>query len=298
MKGLRVVGAIALAVIAVGVVAFLLRDHVVAILQPVGTIAEKQRDLMIFATALMLVIVLPVFALTAFIAWRYRESNTRAKYTPDWGGSRLAEGLWWGLPLLIISILSVVIWKTSHELDPFKPLASNEKPLTVQVVALQWKWLFIYPEQNIASVNHLQIPINTPINFRITSDAPMNSFWIPQMGGQIYSMAGMETKLHLDSTQEGNYRGSSANISGEGFSDMNFEVRAGSRDEFDRWAQDISANASQLDTDTYNELAKPSRDKASNTYSSVDTGLFESIIMKYMEPGHEEQKHNHAQVEG
>src|SRR5688572_21939694 len=180
-----------------GVLTWLVLGANVAVLEPAGSIAERQRGLIIFASLLSLIVVVPVFALTFYIAWKYRASNKKAKYTPDWDHHTGIEALWWAIPLALITILSVITYKTSHELDPFRPIASDKKPLTVQVVALQWKWLFIYPEQNIASVNFVQFPEDRPVNFQITSDAPMNSFWIPQLGGQMYAMSGMNTKLHL-----------------------------------------------------------------------------------------------------
>jgi cytochrome o ubiquinol oxidase subunit II len=193
-------------------------------------------------------------------------------------------------------ILSVIIWKSSHDLDPFKPLDSTKEPLTVQVVALQWKWLFIYPEQDIATVNTLRIPENTPINFQITADAPMNSFWIPSLGGQIYAMPGMMTKLHLDGTVQGVYEGSSANISGEGFSSMRFKTHVDSLETFNHWVdQTVKREGKDLTTEVYDELAEPSRDVLPIYYKSRDPSLYDKIIMKYMTPGAQsEGNHEHS----
>ncbi|MDB5186830.1 MAG: Ubiquinol oxidase subunit 2 [Candidatus Saccharibacteria bacterium] len=254
------------------------------ILNPKGLIAEKEYNLLVFTTLLGFVIVIPVFILAITIAWRYREGNTKAKYTPNVSGNRIAETIWWGIPILLIAILSVVTWTSTYDLDPHKPLASDVKPITIQVVALDWKWLFIYPEQKIASVNLVQIPVDTPINFVITADAPMNSFWIPQLGGQIYAMAGMTTKLHLNATEKGDYKGSSANISGEGFSGMKFIARASSKEEFNAWVNVVKASPEHLTNAEYTALAKPSKDAPVTYYSATADDLYDTILMQYMMP--------------
>lgn len=254
----------------------------IAVLDPKGVIASEQKELIVFATLLMLLIVLPVFALTFFISWRYREGNTRARYDPDLHGNRVLETIWWGFPVLIISVLSVVIWQSSHELDPKKSIVSAQAPLEVQVVALQWKWLFIYPQQNIATVNYLNIPVNTPIRFTLTSDAPMNSFWVPQLGGQIYAMPGMSTSLHLNATEEGSYAGSSANLSGEGFAGMRFTVDALSNSRFETWLSATKNASTDLTNSEYAKLSKPSTNTPRTTYGSYQSDLYDSIVEKYM----------------
>ncbi len=256
------------------------------LLDPKGIIAFEQRNLLIFATLLSLVIVIPVFALTFFIVWKYRASNVKAKYSPDWDHSNKIEAVWWGVPIVLIIILGVVTWNSSHALDPRKALVSDKKPVTVQVVALQWKWLFIYPQYNVASVNYLQFPEDTPVNFEITADAPMNSFWIPQLGGQIYAMNGMKTKLHLMASESGDYRGSSANFSGAGFAGMKFIARASSQADFDSWIQSLKRSPNTLNMTSYAKLAEPSKDNPPATYVS-QSGLFGMIMMKYMEPAME-----------
>ena len=261
-----------------------------AVLEPKGTIAEQQLTLIIHATLLMLIVVLPVFILTFFIAWKYRESNSKAKYSPDWDSNRMAEASWWFIPLAIIIALSVTIWRSSQALDPFKPLVSNKKPVTVQVVALEWKWLFIYPEEGIATVNQLQIPKDTPVNFEITSDAPMNSFWIPQLGGQVYAMAGMTTKLHLEGTEIGEYTGSSANLSGEGFAGMKFVTRVSSKTDFDSWVSSKKLSSERLTFDKYKILSEPSKNVPPNSFVEDDQSLYAKIINKYMEPGQQEKR--------
>ncbi len=191
----KVVLAVAIILGAIGLLVVLTGDHNFALLDPKGVVAQKERDLMVVAGLMTLVVVVPVFLLTFGIAWRYRATNTKAKYTPNWDHNIVLETIWWTVPTLLILILGGIIWKSSHELDPFKPLASTNEPMIIQVVALDWKWLFIYPDQQIATVNYVEFPENTPVQFHITADAPMNSFWIPQLGGQIYAMAGMSTQL-------------------------------------------------------------------------------------------------------
>lgn len=257
-------------------------SNTVAVLEPQGDIAMQQRDLIYIVTILMLIVVIPVFILTFLFAWRYRASNKTATYKPDWDSNKLYELLWWGIPLIIIAVISTIIWISSHRLDPYRPLDSSKPALEVQVVALEWKWLFVYPDQQIASVNFLQIPEDTPINFRITADAPMNSFWIPQLGGQVYAMAGMETKLHLIANSPGDYRGSSANLSGEGFAGMKFTVRATSQSEFERWVSGVKKNSGSLTFGKYKSLAEPSQNVPIVTYGKVDHDLYATIIMKYM----------------
>lgn len=252
------------------------------VLEPAGSVAGQQRDLIYISVLLMLIVVVPVFIMVFLFAWRYREGNKKAKYHPDWDHNKKLEAVWWSVPLIIILILGGIIWKTSHSLDPYQPLNSKTKPEKVQVVALQWRWLFIYPERNLATVNELIIPEDTPINFEITSDAPMNSFWIPRLGGQVYAMAGMNTTLHLIADEQGSYNGYSANISGEGFSDMKFTTKAVSTKQFQNWVNNKSG--SRLDSTQYQQLAKPTRSKELIKFSSVESGLFNFIIGKYMNP--------------
>ncbi len=256
----------------------------IPVLNPSGLVGSEERDLMVFTLILGMVVIIPVFAMTIVIAWRYREGNLKAKkkYTPDWDRHRLAEFTWWGIPIIIITILSVVTWVSTHALDPYKPLASKAETMKIQVVSLDWKWLFIYPEQNIASVNFVQFPKNTPIDFEITSDSVMNSFWIPELGSQIYSMPGMVTHVHLIADKSGNYNGSSANISGEGFAGMKFIAKASSKNSFNSWVQTVKRSNNPLDKSKYDKLAKPSKNNSPAFYSSVNSGLYDNIVMKYM----------------
>lgn len=277
-----------------------IRNHDVAVLNPQGLIAHKQRNLLIFAALLSLIVVIPVFIMTFVFAYKYRETNHKARYTPDHDHSLAAETVWWGVPLILITILSVVTWNSSHALDHFKPLDTTTKPLTVQVVALQWKWLFIYPEQRIATVNYLQIPEQTAINFEITSDAPMNSLWIPQLGGQVYAMSGMSTKLHLMADQTGSYEGLSANISGEGFADMRFKVDSVSQTDFEQWVGQQQQSTAQLDRTSYQSLAEPSLNHPVSIYQLSESTLYNDIVMKFSAPHHGGQpstSHNHGHLD-
>ena len=267
---------------------FLTQGHNFAVFDTKGVIADQQRNLFLFGSILSLGVVLPVFAMTFFIVWKYREGK-KAEYRPDWEQSALAETVWWGFPTLLIIVLSVVTWNSSHHLDPFRSLESNKKPLKVQVVALQWKWLFIYPEQNIATLNYLRFPEDRPVDFEITSDAPMNSFWIPQLGGQIYAMSGMSTELHLMADEPGIYRGTSANISGHGFANMKFNAEAVSEGNFADWVAKVKASPKTLSHADYTQLAEPDDHLVPATYyASLPKDLYDTVVMKYMMPGHGE----------
>lgn len=253
----------------------------IPVLEPKGMIAEKQRELIITASLLMLIVVIPVFFLTLIFAWRYNIKNAKGKHTPDWEHNNIAEICWWGVPLVIIVILAVITYKSSHELNPFKPIVNGKPPVTVQAVALDWKWLFIYPEQGIATINYLQIPVDTPINFEITADAPMNSFWIPDLGGQIYAMPAMRTKLHLIANEIGEYRGASANISGKGFAGMYFKTDVTSEEDFNRFVGRVQMAQEYLDRDKYRNLVKPSEDDPVSYFRLGERGLFDQIIEQY-----------------
>ena len=255
-----------------------------AVLNPAGNIGQSERHIMFLALILSLFVIIPVFSLTLFIVLRYRETNHKAKYSPEWDHSRVLETIWWVIPSIIILILSVITWTSSHQLDPAKAISSTNKTLKIQVVALQWKWLFIYPAQHIASVNYLEIPTDTPVEFDITSDAPMNSFWIPQLGGQIYAMPGMSTHLNLMATKIGSYRGLSANISGAGFSGMTFTTRAISGDEFNTWISSTQKLVTKLTQAEYDLLAQPSQNNKPAFYIDNDMALYDRVVMKYMTP--------------
>lgn len=254
------------------------------VLNPMGPIAAAEKHLLIVAVLLMLIIVVPVIIAIFLIAYRFRESNTKAKYRPDWSHSVLLEIIWWTVPIIIISILATITWVTSHTLDPYRPIQSNTKPVTIQVISLEWRWLFIYPDQGIATMNFVEFPANTPINFLITSDAPMNSFQIQQLAGQIYAMAGMQTKLHLEANQVGDYNGRSVSFSGAGFTNMAFTARATTPQGFNQWVQSVKRQNNPLTTQAYNLLVPASTDTSVIYFSSVEKGLFGNVMMKYMMP--------------
>lgn len=256
----------------------------IAVLFPKGIIGLEERNLLLIIQALMLLVIIPVYILTFVFSWKYRAANTKAVYDPDLVDNRLAEYIWWGLPLVMTLIVSILTWVKTHELDPFKPIPSNNKEITIQVVALQWKWLFIYPEEKIATVNFVQFPKDTPIRFDITADAPMNSFWIPHLGGQIYAMPKMKTRLYLMADEVGDFRGSSANISGEGFAGMHFITRASTEEDYKKWLESAKQSSKVLNAKEYDILAAPSENTPVETYKLMDENLFEQIIMKYMKP--------------
>lgn len=255
------------------------------VLDPKGTIAVDERLLLFTAVGLMLLVVIPVILLNFIFAWKYRASNTKAKYSPDFAHSTILEIVWWTIPIIIIAILATITWITSHRYDPYRPLDNTKvKPLVIQVVALNWKWLFIYPEQNIATVNFVQMPENVPVRFFITADAPMNSFQIPQLAGQIYAMPGMQTELNVMGTEDGDYPGFSANYSGVGFSGMTFTARVSSQKDFDEWVKKSQHTKQKLSKDVYEQLAQPSENNPVAYYAPVSPDLFNYVIMKYMMP--------------
>ncbi len=257
------------------------------LLDPKGQVGLDERNLIITATLLMLLVVVPVILMTFIFAWKYRASNTQATYTPKWNHSTKIEIAVWTVPILIIVALGYVTYKSTHALDPYRPLESDVKPITIEVVAMDWKWLFIYPEQGIATVNKIVFPAHTPINFRVTSDTVMNSFFIPGLGGQIYAMAGMQTKLHLMANQNAELDGISANYSGAGFTGMKFKAIATTQEEFDTWVSDVKKAPNQLDQAEYDALSKPSQNNPVALYASFKPNLFQTIIDKYegMKPG-------------
>ncbi len=253
------------------------------VLYPSGWVGVQERNLMLLVSFVMLLIVIPVIWMTLYFGWKYREGKN-APYDPEWHQNHLVEAIWWGVPCVIIFFFSIFTWKGSHELDPFKPLKSDVKPIEIQVVALDWKWLFIYPELGIAAINFFQFPEKIPLHFEISADAPMNSFWLPALGGQIYAMAGMRSELNLIADHTGTFRGQSANISGTGFSGMVFTAKSSSSEEFYQWVSEVRSSGKMLDLTAYNELVEPSSYVPVSYYSLGDTTLFDQIIMKYMKP--------------
>ncbi|HET8709471.1 MAG TPA: ubiquinol oxidase subunit II [Candidatus Saccharimonadales bacterium] len=279
------------ALIVVAVTVWFIGTQDISILRPSGEIGIKERNLMVFTVALGALVIIPVFIMAVLFAWRYRESNVKAAYRPDWDTHRGAEATWWGIPVAIILVLAVVTWISTYRLDPFKQIEGAKPPMTIQVVSLDWKWLFIYPDQHIASVNYVQFPAGTPVDFEITSDAPMNSFWIPELGGQMYSMPGMSTHLNVLTDKIGDYAGSSANISGKGFAGMTFTAHASSSDDFMKWVKNTQQAGNDLSLKAYEQLAKPSSDNPIAVYGSVDNHLYDTIVMKYMMPSSHDAHH-------
>ncbi|WP_423065071.1 ubiquinol oxidase subunit II [Devosia sp. CN2-171] len=250
-------------------------------LDPAGPVSAVTRDLFFDAIGLMLVVIVPVFVFTGLILWRYRASNTAAKYAPDWAGSRVIEIAIWFMPVLIVVMLWFVVWARTHELDPYKPLASTQPPLVVQAVALDWQWLFIYPEDNVASVNRLVFPVGRPLTLEITSDTVMNSLSIPALGGQIYAMAGMQTRLNLLADRAGTYHGRNTMFSGDGFSAQSFSAEAVDVTGYDTFLAKARAGAIALDQPGFEALAAPTIAGPVRLYSSVAPNLFQTIISSH-----------------
>ncbi len=264
------------------------------VMSPSGDIAMQQRDLIIVSVLLMLLIIIPVICLTLFFAWRYRQSNTSATYDPEWHHSTRLEVVIWAAPLAIIIVLGAITWITTHKLDPYRPLdridaertiPADVKPLTVQVVALDWKWLFFYPELGIATVNELAAPVDVPINFEITASSVMNSFYIPALAGQIYAMPGMQTKLHAVINKEGVYDGFSANYSGPGFSHMRFKFHGMNQQGFDSWVAQVKTQGTALNRDAYLKLERPSEREPVRYYATADKDLYNAILNMCATPG-------------
>jgi cytochrome o ubiquinol oxidase subunit 2 len=257
----------------------------IVLFNPKGQIAHDQLGLMIFTAILLLTVALPSVFLLFFTAWKYRESNEKATHDPDARQGKFLNPVMWGVPSVFMLVLALVMWPATHRLAPQKVIAADAKPITIQVVSMRWKWLFIYPEQNIATVNFVQIPVNTPVTFELTADeAPMSSFWIPNLGGMLYSMTGMVNRLNLIADTPGDYKGSSAEINGAGFAGMKFTARASSKADFDEWAQETKLSGGVLDAAEYNRLLKPSEDTPAAFYSAPDGSLYDKVLMKYMGP--------------
>jgi cytochrome o ubiquinol oxidase subunit 2 len=253
-----------------------------AVLDPSGPIAAKEKQLILISTALMLLVVMPVIILTLFFAFWYRASNTRAHAMPNWAHSNAIEVVVWTVPLLIVITLGWLAWTTTHALDPYRPLEENgKKTLEIDVIALDWKWLFVYPEQNIASVNEVAFPVDTPVHFKVTSDTVMNSFFIPGLAGQIYAMAGMRTEISLIANKPGTFGGLSANYSGAGFSGMRFNALATSDADFEAWTRKVAAANRPLDDAAFADLAKARENSPVVYYAPGNAGLLQSLIDKY-----------------
>jgi cytochrome o ubiquinol oxidase subunit 2 len=252
------------------------------VLDPHGPIGAAERTILLNATAIMLAVVIPVILLTLGFAFWFRAGNRKATYLPDWSYSGSIEVVVWSIPTLIVLFLGGIAWIGSHDLDPPRAIAADIAPINVEVVSMDWKWLFIYPDLNVASVNRLVAPVGAPINLRLTSASVMNSFFVPQLGSQIYTMSGMATRLNLLADRAGSYPGLSAQFSGSGFSDMRFEMAALAKEDFEKWIAAAHAGGGTLDAPTYAALAKPSAAVAPMTFGAVAPDLFENVVKAAM----------------
>jgi len=255
------------------------------VLSPIGPVGAAERTILLDSVAIMLAIGLPTIVATLTFAWWFRASNTRARYLHNWEYSGQLELLVWSVPALVVLFLGGIAWVGSHDLDPARPLASSTRPIEVDVVSLDWKWLFIYPEQRVASVNRMVVPAGVPLHLRVTSATVMNVFFVPRLGSQIYSMNGMATQLNLQADKPGTYPGLSANFSGDGFASMSFDLQAVSAAEFGEWATNTRTNGAMLDDTAYRGLLRQSQDVKPYTYADVQPGLFARIVSKQLPPG-------------
>jgi cytochrome o ubiquinol oxidase subunit 2 len=257
------------------------------VLDPLGTIALTERDLLLAALGLMQIVLVPVFILTFWITWRYRTSNPNGRYRPDWSHSEVLEVIFWSIPALIVTILAYLVWDYTHRLDPYKPIDATADSLEVDVVAEDWKWLFIYPKENIATVNELVFPSDRPLRLALTSDTVMVSFYVAGLGGQIFAMAGMRTELNLYSPKAAEFIGRNLQYSGDGFPKQSFAARATTASDFDAWVKSAKQSPDALDGTALAALEKPSTDVPPRYYSSVEPELFAYIIAKYAGPSGE-----------
>ncbi|MEM9726323.1 MAG: ubiquinol oxidase subunit II [Pseudomonadota bacterium] len=276
-----------LKLLSVGVLALMGAGCNLVVLSPQGDVAAQQGQLIIYATVLMLIVIVPVMALTVFFAWKYRASNKDATYEPDWDHSISLEIVVWSVPLAIIICLAGLTWVATHRLDPYEPLRrisaeqpmpADVEPMVIQVTSLDWKWLFIYPEQGVASVNEAAVIVDRPVEFQLTSNTVMNSFYIPAMAGQIYAMAGMQTELNAVLNEPGDYEGFSANYSGNGFNQMRFTMHAFDEGGFDAWVAKVSSQGKTLDRTAFVALEEASIAHPVTYFSSIETGLWDRIV--------------------
>jgi cytochrome o ubiquinol oxidase subunit 2 len=263
------------------VAAFLGGCNKMVLFDPKGPIGDAERFLILVAIALMLIVVIPVFVMSFLFARRYRASNIKATYTPKWSYSAKIDLVTWLVPVAIVTALGILTWTQTHRLNPYTPIDRGVKPVSIEAVSLDWKWLFIYPDHHIATVNELVFPAGVPLSVRITSDTVMTSFFIPQLGSQIYAMAGMQTRLHLMANEAGVYLGQNQQFSGNGFSDMNFKAIAVSRQQFEAWVQKARQSPDRLDLTRFEELGRPSAGYPVTYFSWVVPDLFERILGKY-----------------
>lgn len=288
----------------------LLQGKNIALLNPKGQIAQEQFNLMVYVVIVLFIIAIPTLTILYSIAYKYRESNTKVVHYPPNKKSHFPVLFMWLIPVTVAIVISAAMWPATHRLAPRKSIASDVKPLTIQVVSMNWKWLFLYPEQQIASINFIQIPVNTPVRFELTADeSPMSSFWIPNLGGQLYSMTSHNNLLNLMAEIPGDYPGSSAEINGAGFAGMRFTTRASSNEDFERWVNLTKMSPNILDSKEYENLLMPSEEHPVTLYSSFKENLFSEILLKYNggshghtqndnEPHEEDNKEDHDSSEG
>ena len=288
MKRPKLLVGIVAVFIAILAIYFVLTSESALVAHPKGMIAKKELSLIKTNILLMLVVAVPTLILLFTIAWKYREKNSKkTKYELQQSSGLFSGALFWLIPSVVIAVMAVITWRATHELDPYQPIQSETQPLTIQVVALDWKWLFIYPAQGIAALNLVQFPERTPIRFELCADgSPMNSFWIPQLSGQIYSMTGMVTPLHMMADGIGEYAGRAAEINGDGFADMTFVAKSTSLIDFNAWVTEVKRSPLKLTSIFYDELLRPSKNNPVALYSFVEEDLFHHIVMKYMQPMH------------
>lgn len=277
------------------VIRYVIQGQNVALLNPKGLIAGEQHQLMLLVVSILLAIAVPTLFILFFTAWKYRESNSNASYAPNGVRSKLLVPSMWLIPTAFMLVLATIMWSATHRLVPQQAIPAGTKPIRIQVVSMRWKWLFIYPEQKIAAVNFVHVPVGTPVQFELTADeAPMSSFWIPNLGGQLYSMTGHVNRLNLMADTPGDYPGSSAEINGAGFSGMKFTARATNNEEFDRWVQTVKQSPNVLDVATYKKVLEPSKSNPPEFYSSFAPDLYDKALLKYAGS----HKHNPAKHEG
>lgn len=289
MAGAYVVRAVALIAVAVGLSGCSLVHS--AVVDPAGPVALAERNLLWWAFVLMMIVALPVFAMTAWFAIRYRASNERAPYFPDWGGSIGVEIAVWFVPAILVVAIGYLVWAYTHTLDPYKPLAAVGRPLKIQAIAQDWKWVFIYPGAGVASVNELAIPVGRPVQLEITSDTVMNALYIPRLAGQIYAMAGMRTELNLQADRAGRFTGRNSQYSGSGFSDQHFTVLAESDQDFKTWIGKAKASGRALDMAAYDKLARARATSPVMVFSTVAPGLFKRVIADHHGLGRSKEAH-------
>lgn len=266
------------------------------VLDPKGPIGESQKDLIYFSTILCSVIVVPVLILTAIIVWRYRDKpGSKASYNPNWEHSTKLEITWWTIPIIAILILAIVTVKYTYALEPSKPIESAKAPITIQVTSLDWKWLFKYPDEDIATVNYIKIPEDVPIKFQLTSDTAMNSFWVPQLGGQVYTMSGMAMTLFLQADEQGSYFGSAANFTGKDFAQMTFKVDAASEEDYKAWIDEVKATSPALTMEGFEKLTEPGTSDV-QLFSGFPEGLFNKIVKQYVNGGGGAHQHHGSEA--